>query len=294
MEGQQVDPYPFFRPAPGVPRSGPLPHIAHRVRRGDTWSSVAERYGVTAEELRDANHLSAGTSLRSGWQILVPRRMDSAPAGDEPDPGSPADGTYEVQAGDTLSEIAERFSVPLDDLARWNDLADASRIRTGMVLVLNGEDEPEEESAPLPPEAPVAAVEARPVPVEPPEAAAAGDVHVVRAGETLSEIAAALGLRVADLTLANPGIDADELRPGQTLNVPDMGGGRADDAVAADGSASPEEFTTTVRVREGDSLWSVARRFDTSVRKLRSLNPEIGAEGRLRPGQRLRVPREER
>jgi murein DD-endopeptidase MepM/ murein hydrolase activator NlpD len=306
MEGQQVDPYPYFRPAPGVPRSGPLPHIAHRVRHGDTWASVAERYDVTAEELRDANHLSAGTTLQTGWQILVPRRMDSAPADDEPDPGSPADGMYEVQAGDTLSEIAARFSVPLDDLARWNDLADASRIRTGMVLVLNGEDEPEEEAAEeqeaeaegaapaAEVEAPVAAVEPPAAPVEPAEAAATGDVHVVRAGETLSEIAAALGLRVADLTLANPGLEVDRLHPGQTLNVPDMGGGRADDAVAADGGAGPEEFTTIYRVREGDSLWSVARRFDTSVRKLRSLNPELGAEGRLRPGQRLRVPREER
>jgi membrane-bound lytic murein transglycosylase D len=235
--------------------------------------------------------------------------MDAAPAGDEPDPGSPADGTYEVQAGDTLSEIAERFSVPLDDLARWNDLADASRIRTGMVLVLNGEDEPEEEAADeqeaetegegaapaVEVEAPVAVVEPPPAaPAVPAEVAATGDVHVVRAGETLSEIAAALGLRVADLTLANPGIDGDHLQPGQALNVPDVGGGRADDAVAADGGAAPEEFTTTYRVREGDSLWSIARRFGTSVRKLRSLNPELGAEGRLRPGQRLRVPEEER
>jgi murein DD-endopeptidase MepM/ murein hydrolase activator NlpD len=308
MEGEQIDPYPFFRPAPGVPRSGPLPHVGHRVRGGDTWASVADRYGLTVEELRTANHLPAGTDLRTGWQLLVPRRMDSAPIGDEPDPGSPEDGTYTVRAGDTLSEVAERFSIPLADLARWNDLADPSRIRADMVLVLNGEDVPEEEAdddeatdeaaaVMEEPAAPSATEDAAEAPVavaeeDAPAPTAPGDVHVVREGETLSEIAETLGLHTADLVLANPGLQPDRLQPGRELRVPDVGGGPADEAVPADGGRD-EEFTTVIVVREGDSLWSIARRHDTSVRKLRSLNPELGAEERLRPGQELRVPQRE-
>jgi len=323
MEGEKVDPYPFLRPAPGVPRSGPLPHVGHRVRRGDTWSSLAERYGVSAEELRAANHLGTDAPLRVGWQVLIPVRMDSAPPENSGgDPGAREDGTYVVEAGDTLSEIAERFSIPLDDLARWNDLADPSRIRTGMTLVLGGEDdaaeeEPAEEEAPRSPapttaeetagapEAPAIAAETattgerRPASGPRPAAAAPppeeeGDVHVVAAGETLGEIARRVGLRVRDLVQANPGLDPDRLRPGQRLAIPDVGGGRPDERVRPDGGADPEELTTCYQVRPGDSLWLVARRFRTSMQRLRELNPELGDPAGLRPGQRLRVPREER
>jgi LysM repeat protein len=47
-------------------------------------------------------------------------------------------------------------------------------------------------------------------------------------------------------------------------------------------------------VRAGDSLWLVAHRFQTSMRRILALNPELGDGSDLRPGQRLRVPLEER
>jgi murein DD-endopeptidase MepM/ murein hydrolase activator NlpD len=305
MDGEKVDPYPFLRPAPGVPRSGPLPHVGHRVRRGDSWATLAERYGLSAAELRAANHLDEDASLRVGWQVLIPVRMDSVPEdGVGGDPGAEEDGTYVVEAGDTLSEIAERFSIPLDDLARWNDLADASRIAVGQTLVLGGEADAE----PEPPASADAdeesgAVEevatedddaSEPVAAAPADSPDEGDVHVVRAGETLGEIAHQVGLRIADLVQANPGLEPDRLRPGQRLAIPDVGGGRPDDEVQPDGGAAPEELTTSYVVRAGDSLWLVARRFGTSMRAIRALNPELGDGSELRPGRRLRVPREER
>ncbi|MBI5502236.1 MAG: LysM peptidoglycan-binding domain-containing protein [Deltaproteobacteria bacterium] len=323
MEGDQIDPYPFFRPAPGVPRSGPLPFTGHRVRARETWAGIAERYGVTASELREANHLPADADLHVGWQLIVPKRLESPPEDEEPDPGSPDEGTYVVQAGDTLSEIAERFSIPLDDLARWNDLADPSRIRSDMVLVLNGEDSAEDaaaegegdepaergpaagasstaDSSPSEPRAsasvPMAGADEEddppaPAPDEP--AAAAGDLHVVREGETVSEIAAALGLHVRDLLQANPDLDPDRVHPGQELRIPDVGGGPDNERVEEDGGRE-RVLTTAIEVREGDSLWSLARRWRTSVRTLRDLNPDVGDGTRIRPGQRLLVPRPER
>ncbi|MBN1771095.1 MAG: LysM peptidoglycan-binding domain-containing protein [Deltaproteobacteria bacterium] len=307
MEGEKVDPYPFLRPAPGVPRSGPLPHVGHRVRRGDTWSSLAERYGMPAGEIRAANHLDDDSPLRVGWQVLIPVRMDSVPPESiGGDPGAEEDGTYVVEPGDTLSEIAERFSIPLDDFARWNDLADPSRIRAGMTLVLGGEAEAAEEpategggtasGAAEADDAP--AVAAADPPTEAPGAgtvdAEAGDVHVVAVGETLAAIAHRLGLRARDLVQANPGLDPDRLRPGQRLAIPDVGGGRPDEQVRPDGGAAPEELTASYVVRKGDSLWLVARRFRTSMDRIRALNPGLGDGSGLQPGQRLRVPREER
>jgi LysM repeat protein len=44
--------------------------------------------------------------------------------------------SYTVQAGDTLAEIAERFNVALNDLARANDIIDINLIEVGQVLVI--------------------------------------------------------------------------------------------------------------------------------------------------------------
>ena len=50
--------------------------------------------------------------------------------------------TYEIRPGDTLSEIAERFAVPTEDLLRANHLdGDGSTIFAGEELVIPGEDE---------------------------------------------------------------------------------------------------------------------------------------------------------
>jgi membrane-bound lytic murein transglycosylase D len=73
------------------------------VRRGDTLSGIAERFGVSLSQLRHMNHL--GRVLRIGQRIrLQPRPY------------------YIVRSGDTLSEIAARYHVGISDLRRWNDL----------------------------------------------------------------------------------------------------------------------------------------------------------------------------
>jgi membrane-bound lytic murein transglycosylase D len=44
----------------------------HQVRRGETLSGLAKRYGVSVEALREANGLSAGDSLRAGARLKIP------------------------------------------------------------------------------------------------------------------------------------------------------------------------------------------------------------------------------
>ncbi len=52
-----------------------------------------------------------------------------------------------------------------------------------------------------------------------------------------------------------------------------------------DGPASQRRF---YRIREGDTLLSIAERFDTTVEELQELNPGIDANA-LAPGRRIRV-----
>ncbi len=68
--------------------------------------------------------------------MLAGRVLTIPPAGATSARGSA--GTYTVEAGDTLSEIAERTGGSTDALARLNGLSDPDQVRVGMVLDLGG------------------------------------------------------------------------------------------------------------------------------------------------------------
>jgi nucleoid-associated protein YgaU len=79
---------------------------------------------------------------RSGTAPATPAGAPPAPPTGAPLPHAAADpepGTYVVQPGDTLSEIAERLlgsSALADGLARLNGIQDPSALRAGQVIRL--------------------------------------------------------------------------------------------------------------------------------------------------------------
>jgi len=99
--------------------------------------------------------------------------------------------------------------------------------------------------------------------------------HTVRRGETLSHIAVRYGTTVDALRAANGWIHPRRLRVGQRLRVP---------------ASRRAQAATTVRVhrvRRGDTLWALSRRYGVSVRQLQVWNGLRSS--RILPGQRLRV-----
>lgn len=106
-------------------------------------------------------------------------------------------------------------------------------------------------------------------------AAPAGGEVRVRAGDSLWTIARRFGTTTTALQRAN-GLTSTRLRIGQVLVLPGTGGGTAVAAASA------------YRVRPGDTLWSISRRFGTSISALQHANGLGGSS--LRVGQTLTVP----
>jgi membrane-bound lytic murein transglycosylase D len=115
------------------------PDRFHRVRRGQTLSAIAHRYGVRVAKLVAANGLSSRNFIRAGQRLRLPI------AGAEPrplaDPAPPKDGGYVVRTGDTLARIARRYGVSMRELAALNGLDDPNLIRPGQRLRLGPEGE---------------------------------------------------------------------------------------------------------------------------------------------------------
>ena len=104
-------------------------------------------------------------------------------------------------------------------------------------------------------------------------------VHVVRSGDTLSEIGERYGVSVSKLRAAN-GLRGNNLRIGQRLVIP---------ATASKvNKAQTVRQATTYRVRSGDTLIAIARRHHTTVSALQRVNGLKGST--LRVGQELRIP----
>ncbi len=119
-----------------VSSTGFLRADEYSVREGDSLSEIAERFGVTVEGLAEANGIVDPDLILSGQVLLIPGGAPGSGAfvqqGDQVSGG----GTYVVQLGDTLSEIAELFGVPAAAIIEANGLADADFLGEGQSLII--------------------------------------------------------------------------------------------------------------------------------------------------------------
>lgn len=118
----------------------------HVVARGQTFSSIAKRYGTRPEDIAQANGLSMRRPLARGTELIIPipaRPVPSAPApvaqARASAPATPSsDGDrirYRIRRGDTLGSIADRYGVTVREIQAWNGLR-GTRIAAGGLLTL--------------------------------------------------------------------------------------------------------------------------------------------------------------
>ncbi len=113
--------------------------------------------------------------------------------------------------------------------------------------------------------------------------------HVVRRGETLSEIGRRYRVGVMLLRAANGNVDPRRLRIGQRLIIPLSVDGRERAVSGRAPAPAPGVPGVTYHiVRRGESLWAISRRYGIGVNDLQRWNG-IGASEVLRVGRRLRV-----
>ncbi len=172
---------------------------------------------------------------------------------------------YRVRSGDSLHGIANRHHVTVATLRDINRLS-GNRLRVGQTLLI-----------PQLPGAVRTPLHARTEQARPAAASPKPSHYRVRSGDNLWEIARRHNVAVADLQRWNR-LKGHSLRVGQTLAVQ---GGRAGGTPAAGKSPA----ATYYKVRSGDSLYAIAKRFDVDLQHLKRWNPRLGSA--LKPGQVL-------
>lgn len=154
---------------------------------------------------------------------------------------------YQVKEGDTLWAIARRYRTSVAAIAQENGIANPAQIYPGESLCITVHDDtPQADSHTF---------------------------YTVRAGDTLTAIAARYQTSVSRLVSLNGIVDPDLIYPGERLQVPTAGGGGS----------------SVYTVRAGDTLWGIAQRYGTSVSALAQAN-NIPDPALIYPGEQIRIP----
>jgi membrane-bound lytic murein transglycosylase D len=189
-----------------------------------------------------------------------------------------------VQSGETLTELATRYNTNVMTIRMLNGLKDV-RVEPGMDLrVPSGTTQ-----------LPVKVLRAAAI-VDGPQPSARNrrgrpEVHVVRRGESIWSIARRNDMDPRTLMRLNGKKPGDKIMPGERLIVSASGraeGGSAGNGASSSGSSSAGDTRVTHRVRSGETLSAIARRYGVTVAQIASWNG-ISANRVLRVGQRLTI-----
>jgi membrane-bound lytic murein transglycosylase D len=154
----------------------------HKVRSGETLSSIAKKYGVSANEIRKTNN--TGRKVRKGQTLRIntyQRRYVQAPAAADTTNVSNNSVEPKVAPATQADSIASAVAAPLNNAAKKQEATQTKKQQT----------------------------QAKPKNVS----------HTVKSGETLTKIASQYGVTVDEIRNAN-GIKNDNIQAGATLTIP--------------------------------------------------------------------------
>ncbi|WP_313035508.1 LysM peptidoglycan-binding domain-containing protein [Acinetobacter sp.] len=237
---------------------------SYRVQRGDTLTSIAAQSKISLTELAQLNKLSNTQGLQVGQTLKIPA-------------SSTVPDSYTVQSGDSLSAISAKYNLGMDYIANINGINRNTGLRVGQRLKLTGE-EPVVVSNKV--EAKIEKVSFE-----------KSDSHVVKPGETLSNIAKKYHLQLDYLAALNGLTRNSSVRIGQRLKIdgelPKLEAKVAEPvAKAVKSSKNTDAYT----VKAGESLNAIANRTGVSVAELAAMN-DLNTRAGLRVGQQIVVPK---
>ncbi len=240
----------------------------YEVLPGDSLPIIAKKFSIGVSELIRINGLTESSLIMPG-QIL--RLVDNAvqPSVIEKTLGPV---NHKVKQGETLAQIAKRYSIKLPALLALNQLKERSLIFPGQVLTLRSVN-----------------------PVSPDEPTRAAKEHLVVGGETLSQIAKRHKISLASLLKANRLTKTSLIFVGQRLEVPapsESASNENQSSVTGNTIGKPTSiclFHGFHKIKAGETISKLASVFGVSTQALLSAN-KLSQTSTIYIGQKLVIP----
>lgn len=247
------------------------------VKPGDSLSVIAKKYGTTVDAIMQKNHLTS-TVIKVGQLLKIPTAASTNNLAPSPnleveqknkDIGSSTVTTYTVVPGDSLSVIAKRFNTTVDHIKQLNRL-NTDIIFVGQVLKIPDKAGANENTSVVN------------------KNTTTPSTYTVTSGDTLSAISKRFNTSVEQIKKSN-NLKSNTIYVGQTLKIPTKDVDSDKTVTIPDSSDNPEHNETiTYKVVSGDSLSMIAKKFNTTVVAIKSMN-QLQTDT-IFIGQQLRIP----
>lgn len=235
-------------------KSGTNPNnlFMYTVQKGDTLYSIARKYNTTAKAIKDLNYFT-NDNLSIGQVIRIPEMYTK-----EEDMIMPKYINYTVQKGDNLYSIASKYNISVDTLRKDNGLT-SNLLSIGQIIRIR---KPSEDAT---------IIEECFGPDYTPPDTTPTVTYTVKKGDSLYVIANKFNTSVSAIKDLN-NLTSNNLSIGQILKIP---------------TSSSSSTSNTYIVKSGDSLWSIAKKFNTTVDSIKRKNNL--SSNKLSIGQKLNI-----
>jgi membrane-bound lytic murein transglycosylase D len=180
-----------------IPPEKRITYTRHQVRKGETLGKIAKKYKTSVTALMRANKIRNANRIYVGMKLTIPRGSDYKGSSSSAKTSSKAakrPTTHKVRAGDSLSAIAAKYQLTVNQLKSYNKLS-SSKIMPGQTLALKASRVSNSKSS------------------------TTSISYLVRSGDTLSQIAEKHRVRLSDLQRWNKISNAASLQSGQRLKI---------------------------------------------------------------------------
>lgn len=226
------------------------------VQKGDTLYGISKQFNTSMQKLRELNNLSSDI-LTIGKVLIVSPNSDSNPS---------ECVTYTVKKGDSLYSIAKQYNSTVDAIKRYNNLT-SNNLSIGQKLKLPCYMK-DNDNTTMPNFV----------------------MYTVKAGDSLYSIAQQYNTTVDKIKSDNK-LASNNLSIGQVLMIADKTTDATVEECFGEDEVLEEDYVIYV-VKPGDNLYSIARKYDTTVSELKRLNNLTS--NNLSVGQELKIPNERR
>lgn len=208
---------------------------SYTVKSGDTLSGIASQYNTTVNQIVSLNQLSNPNLIYVGQVLKLKNSQTTNSSSSSSSTAATTVGTYTVKAGDTLSAIASRYSTSSSTLASLNSLSNPNLIYVGQVLKVSSNASTSSSTSSSANSTVTTAAS-----------------YTVKAGDTLSAIAAKYGTTYQALASTNSISNPNDIYVGQVIKV------SATATAASSQAASSTNSNGSYTVKSGDTLYGIA------------------------------------